>query len=82
MTQWLLALSGDAIGPATSQGGVESSLPAGLMVYSRWDHRMVWAAIAPVYRWRCAVQPRRGRSVQTSQRAGLEEDWWTWEPAQ
>ena len=71
-----------AVGPATPRGGRRVVAGDGTNSLLMVGPSSGVEVIAPVYRWRCAAQPRRGRSVQPSQRAGLEEDWWTWEPAQ
>ena len=81
-TLWLLVVSGGAMGPATSRGGQRVVAGDGTNSLLTVGPTSGVGGNAPVYRWRCAAQPRRGRSVQPSQRAGLEEDWWTWEPAQ
>ncbi len=79
---WLQVVSGSAIRPATSRGGHQviagdgtNGLPT-LGPTSRVGGNCSGGSLE----MRGATTG--GRSVQPSQRAGLEEDWWTWEPAQ
>jgi hypothetical protein len=79
---WLLLASGDCIGPTISRGGRR-------VVAGYGTNGLLTVGLSSRVGGNCSSVSLEMRGATTAgplcaaeQRAGLEEDWWTWEPAQ